>query len=172
MIRREVTPLIWQSYRGVLQRLLVTDFRGDTREPISTWAGMDFTVCCRRLFVVERITVSDLVANKISGSGSCLIGKLKNRPHTCGRNRRKSQSKVKRTICTLYFAPSDQPTSVSLSASCSARPKSQETTKHTPKSFCFWFRDWVVESCLFIELGINTRRCKRTTTATHTQEYL
>lgn len=41
---------------------------------------------CRSLFVVERITVSDLVANKISGSGSCLIGKLQNSPHNCERS--------------------------------------------------------------------------------------
>lgn len=68
-------------------------------------------------FFAEGITVSDLVANKISGSGSCLIGKLQNSPHNCetrccparrqqeGSHRAHMQlNPDKRTVWTVYFA--------------------------------------------------------------------
>lgn len=38
--------------------------------------GFPCVMYSRSLFVVEGITVTDLLTNKISGSGSCLIGKL------------------------------------------------------------------------------------------------
>lgn len=59
------------SGRGIQRVHLVDRFRVG-----STWLEVDFTMCCRSLFVVERITVTDLLTNKISGSGSCLSEKL------------------------------------------------------------------------------------------------
>lgn len=45
-------------------------------QPFPTCSGVDFTTCWRNLFVVEGITVSDPLTNKISGSGSCLTGRF------------------------------------------------------------------------------------------------
>lgn len=84
-------------------------------------------MCCRSLFVVERITVTDLVANKISGSGSCLIGKLQNSPHNCETScclaccQREGNHELHvqinedmRTICTLNVTLTNPLTYVSL----------------------------------------------------------
>lgn len=94
----------------IRRHFLLTDFQWMIPwEPIATWSGVDFTLCCGSLFVVERITVTDLVANKISGSGSCLIGKLQNSPHNCeasscpASRRQKGNHKIHKTTYALYF---------------------------------------------------------------------
>lgn len=136
------------SGNRIRRHFLLTDFQWMIpREPIATWSGVDFTVCCGSLFVVEMITVTDLVANKISGSGSCLIGKLQNSPHNWEAScclvstRQKGNHKIHRRTHALYFTLPDQP---------------QQTTKYTTKSFCLS----VEEFCLFIELNTNTHSTK------------
>lgn len=150
-----VTPFLWQSYRewdkaGVSCWQISSGWYRDSN--ISTWSGVDFTVCCGSLFVVERITVTDLVANKISGSGSCLIGKLRNSPRDCETSCRPACSQQggnhwthvqinqdRRTIRTLYFYYSVWATHFyvahcfMLLQICPARSETRETTKHTPK---------------------------------------
>lgn len=153
--------------------VLLTAFQGMIPwESIATWSGVDFTWCCTNLFVVERITVTDLVANKISGSGSCLIGKLQNSPVNCeasccpasgdqeGNQRKHKQiHQDRRTSSALCFTPSDRARCCRKSIEQTLKSKAKFTTK----SFCLSFRGWAQESCLFIELDIMV---------THTQESL